>query len=205
MLVRPAGAGSSPRGPGKSHKNSMRRALWSLLAAAIIAQVACLSQKNCTVKINSLSSGTNISTASMSNPDDCAKACEASERCCVAEFNKDLKQCYLKTGGEATGWHQDVCAITCVPACILPPTPPPTPPEGPPSRPSSRSSDGFGRAPKGELACKEPMLPAADAATPHSASRRRPPRSSRAPSQTAPAHVFCHFSRFWRQTFVGLR
>ena len=89
------------------------------------------------ISAHGVTSGNDVERAQASTAEDCAKACVAAERCCIAEYDANVDRCYLKYGGQLTGGHPGISAIQCTPACPpLPPPPPPTPPHPrPPSPP----------------------------------------------------------------------
>ena len=78
----------------------------------------------------------------------CVQACEATPKCCIAEFDSHIGRCYLKHAGllVAKGRRPGITALKCGAACPGPapphppppapaPAPPPPPPApGPPAR-----------------------------------------------------------------------
>ena len=72
----------------------------------------------------------------------CIQACEATPKCCIAEFDSHLGKCYLKYAGlvVAKGRRPGITALTCGATCPGPapphPPPPPRPSPSPPSPPA---------------------------------------------------------------------
>ena len=77
----------------------------------------------------------------------CVQACEATPKCCIAEFDSHIGRCYLKHAGllVAKGRRPGITALKCGAACPGPapphppppapaPAPPPPPAPGPPAR-----------------------------------------------------------------------
>ena len=70
--------------------------------------------------------------------DACTQACEATAKCCIAEFDSHIGRCYLKYAGSlvARGKRLGITALTCGPPGACPAAgPPPGPPRPSPPPP----------------------------------------------------------------------
>ena len=65
-----------------------------------------------------VTNGNDVGRAQASTAEDCATACVAAERCCIAEYDANAGRCYLKYGGQVTCTH-GCCSVVVAAAVVV--------------------------------------------------------------------------------------